>query len=313
MQILGRSVVLGGATILGLVACSASNSTGIAMDLGGPTFGGAATEMCTQDAGGLTPIGPQGCSADQTVVYRKPLAGTGASGISSSAGIGTTPIPAMVAACTTTKCGPGQVAVVTYQAIGPSDPLADAAGSDDAAPVLESGAAPVVADGGAAIATDGAASGAEGGAASPPDSAAPLSDAAAPDAALFATADASDDAIQSPGDASAIAIPCGAVVTCVDAPPMCPGGQSPSFAPSGRWHCMPLCNPNDSDSVLITYGASYGNITICASAPPKTACPTQGQVWTWDYEDEEWVCASECNNGQYDQHSYSGQTVCVPC
>ena len=165
------------------------------------------------------------------------------------------------------------------------------------------GAAPVV-DGGAALAPDGAGSVAEGDAV----------DGEAPDASALATADASSDASASAaGDAGVIGIPCGAVVTCIDSPPACPAGQSPSYTPSGKWHCMPLCDPNDSNTVVITYGSTYGNTSTCAHAPPTTACPTPGQVWTWDYANEAWVCAPECNNGQYDQHVYGGQTVCVPC
>ena len=76
---------------------------------------------------------------------------------------------------------------------------------------------------------------------------------------------------------------------------------------------MPLCDSNREDTVVITYGATYGNTSICASSPPTTACPDQGAVWTWNFEDEEWICAPECDNGQYDQQVYSGQTVCVPC
>ena len=89
---------------------------------GAPGASGFADQTCTEDAGVLTPIGPQGCGANQTVVYRKPLAGSGASAITSVAGTAT-PQPAMVTACTDTKCGPGQVAVVTYQASGSSAPL----------------------------------------------------------------------------------------------------------------------------------------------------------------------------------------------
>ncbi|HEX8794167.1 MAG TPA: hypothetical protein VF765_24660 [Polyangiaceae bacterium] len=297
MRFLGRQVVFAGATILGLLACSASN------DESGGYYGGlgAPTGYCTEDAGVLTPIGPHGCGADQTVVYRRPLAGSGASAISSTSGAAQTPQPAMVTACTNTKCAPGQVAVVTYQATAPSDPLADrggseGGGSDDAATAVADGAAPV-ADGGAAPATD----------------AAPLPDGAAPDASAVATADASPGATASAGDAGVIGIPCGAVVKCIDTPPTCPAGQSPSYTPSGKWHCMPDCDPNDSNTVVITYGSTYGNTSSCAPAPPTTACPTQGDVWTWDYANEAWVCAPECNNGQYDRHTYGGQTVCVPC
>src|ERR1019366_3170505 len=112
----------------------------------------------------------------------------------------------MVTACTDTKCGPGQVAVVTYQASGSSAPLStDGGGSDDAA---------------TALFMDGAGPLAEGGAV----------DGEAPDASALATADASGgaSALASAGDGGVIGIPCGAVVTCIDSPPACPAGQSPS-------------------------------------------------------------------------------------
>lgn len=302
MRFLDRPVVFAGAMILGLLACSssASNSGGFGgPDLaegadagtgttGGGSSGGLAGQVCTEDAGVLTPIGPQGCGPGQTVVYRKPLAGSGVSAISSASSGATSAQPAEVTACTDTKCGPGQVAVVTYQAIA-SDPLADAGGPGDAATAVGEGAAPV-GDGDAALAPDGETDG-EAPDASP-----------SPDASPVATA-----------DAGVIGIPCGAVVTCINAPPTCPAGQSPSFTPSGKWHCMPNCDPNDSNIVVITYGSTYGNTTTCAPAPPTTPCSTPGDVWTWDYANEAWVCAPECNNGQYDQRSYGGQTVCVPC
>jgi hypothetical protein len=313
MRFLGRQVVFAGATILGLLACSSSNSLeGDLSLMGGGGTSGFSGSTCTEDAGVLTPIGPQGCGANQTVVYRKPLAGgSGASAVTSAAGSAKTSLPAMVTACTDTKCAPGQVAVVTYQANAPSDPLADGGGSADAATTAFGEVAAPVMDGDAALAPDGAGSVADGGA-PPPGDAAPLPDGEAPDASAVATADASGGATAtaSAGDAGVIGIPCGAVVTCIDAPPTCPEGQSPSFAPSGKWHCMPNCDPNNS--VVISYGSTYGNTTICAPAPPANAC-TQGQVWTWDYANEAWVCAPECNNGQYDQHTYNGQTVCVPC
>ena len=232
------------------------------------------------------------------MVYRKPLAGSGASAITSAAGTASAAQPAMVTACTDMKCAPGQVAVVTYQASGSSAPLStDGGGSDDAATAFGDGAAPV-ADGDAALAPDGA------------DSVARRRSAGR---LGRATAEPRAARRRSAGDAGVIGIPCGAVVTCIDSPPACPAGQSPSYTPSGKWHCMPHCDANDSNTVLITYGSTYGNTSTCAPAPPTTACSTPGQVWTWDYANEAWVCAPECNNGQYDQHVYDGQTVCVPC
>ena len=303
---LGSWLVFAGATIVGLVACSAMDdaSGGFASNEGfAPGVGGGA--LCTQDAGVLTPIGPHGCGPNLTVVYQKPLAGSGASAITSSAGTGNAPQPAMLTACTSTKCAPGQVAVVTYQAIPPSDPVStDEAGSDDAATTSGDGAAPV-ADDDAALTADGAASVTDSGGAPATGDAAPMPDGGAPDASGGPTAIASD--------AGVVGIPCGAVVTCVDSPPTCPQGQSPSYTPSGNWHCMPLCDPSNSNAVVITYGSTYGNTSTCAPPPPTNACPTSGQVWTWDYANEDWVCAPECDNGQYDQHTYGGQTVCVPC
>jgi hypothetical protein len=298
-----KRLVIAGATVLGLLACSASNTDFASDEAISPGLGG---QTCTEDAGVLTPIGPHGCGAGQTVVYRKQLLpGSGASGITSAPGAaasgglptqGAGPgLPAMVTACAAITCGPGQVAVVTFQPpVGGSGgvPSTDGGASDDAPQTSGDSAAPVV-DGGTAPATDSG---------------------AAPDAAPPATTDAStDDATASSSDAGVIGIPCQAVVTCIEPPPTCPQGQSPSYAPSGKWHCMPLCNSNDSSMVVITYGGSYDNARVCVGAPPTAACPTQGQVWTWDYENEEWVCADECDNGDYDQHVYDGQTVCVPC
>ncbi len=312
MRFLDRPVVFAGAMILGLLACSSSASNsgelgGIDLaqgaDAGAGTTGGGSSGgfggQCTEDGGVLTPIGPQGCGPNQTVVYRKPLAGSGASAISSASSSATSAQPAEVTACTDTKCAPGQVAVVTYQA-SPSDPLSDGGGSVDAATAVGEGAAPV-GDGDAALAPDGEDS--DGGS---------LPDGEAPDASPVATADASGGTTGSAGDAGVIGIPCGAVVTCVNVPPTCPAGQSPSFTPSGKWHCMPNCGGSDSNTVLITYGSTYGNTTTCAPAPPTTGCSSP-DVWTWDYANEAWVCAPECNNGAYDQHNYNGQTVCVPC
>jgi hypothetical protein len=92
---------------------------------------------------------------------------------------------------------------------------------------------------------------------------------------------------------------------CAPPPPSCPAGQSPQFVySSSTWTCTDC-------SVVITYGGAYGNYTRCASAP--TISCSSGQVPTWVVNDEQWECQNTCDNGQYDQHSVAGSTVCVPC
>jgi hypothetical protein len=102
-------------------------------------------------------------------------------------------------------------------------------------------------------------------------------------------------------------------VICTSPPPACPSGQAPSYAPAGFWHCLPLCNPEDSSLVVISYGSTYGNGGVCAGPPPLFMCATPGDVWTWNYLTEAWQCEPKCDNGQYDQRSYEGEIVCVPC
>ena len=94
-------------------------------------------------------------------------------------------------------------------------------------------------------------------------------------------------------------------VRCVDPPPSCADGESPQYvSSSSAWQCTGC-------AVVITYGATYGNYSRCASAP-TIECPG-GQVPTWDVTAEQWQCQPTCDNGQYDQHSVNGSTVCVPC
>ena len=109
------------------------------------------------------------------------------------------------------------------------------------------------------------------------------------------------------------ATPTPGAVVCTAPPPPCATGEAPSYAPAGFWHCMPLCDPKNADLVVISYGGIYGNGGVCASPPPATACPVAGQVWTWNFMVEAWSCEAECDNGQYDQHTFAGQVVCVPC
>ena len=98
-------------------------------------------------------------------------------------------------------------------------------------------------------------------------------------------------------------MPAGTLI-CADPPPPCPDGQSPQFTAKQTWECTDC-------ALVVTYGGIYGNYRRCVSSP-TLQCP-QGQVPTWIFEDEQWECKDTCDNGQYDQHVISGQTVCVPC
>ncbi len=94
-------------------------------------------------------------------------------------------------------------------------------------------------------------------------------------------------------------------VQCVDAPVACADGQSPQFIySSSTWQCT-ACD------VVVTYGATYGNYSRCASAP--TIQCQSGQVPTFSADTEQWECDATCDNGDYDQHAVDGSTVCVPC
>jgi hypothetical protein len=76
---------------------------------------------------------------------------------------------------------------------------------------------------------------------------------------------------------------------------------------------LPLCDVKNPNLVVISYGGIYGNGGVCAPPPPQSSCPVAGDVWTWNYLTETWVCQTKCNNGEYDQHTFANQTVCVPC
>ncbi len=248
-------------------------------DRGGP---GTGASMCTIDDttdAGLAPIGPNGCAVGTVIVYRKTLQpGAGGSAVGSA---------------------------------GEATAASDAGDGGALPPMTPACAAISCGPGQVGVVTFSSAPG------SPPGPPAPIAaDASTTDDAA-SDGGASDDAA-APADADAAAtmpLPAcpGFVIKCIDAPPTCPDGQAPSFAPSGKWHCMPLCDPNDPNMVVISYGGQFGATRICAGAPPKQACPNAQDVWTWDFNDEEWVCRTKCDNGMYDQHDYGGQTVCVPC
>ena len=115
---------------------------------------------------------------------------------------------------------------------------------------------------------------------------------------------------------------------CVEPPPDCPDGTSPSYrAPfdfygdfdgfGGRdddygmqsvgegWSCDLPCD------LVVHYGALYGSLTVCTQTP-ELAC-MMGQVPTFDFDTEAWICAATCDNGLYDQIWLDGNLLCVPC
>ncbi len=121
-----------------------------------------------------------------------------------------------------------------------------------------------------------------------------------------------DDSAPAPRSAESSAAPStdptaapSAEIVCVDPPPTCAAGESPQFNISkGMWECTDC-------AMVVTYGGIYGNYRRCVNEP-HLACP-EGNVPTWIYETEQWECQTTCDNGQYDQHTISGQLVCVPC
>jgi hypothetical protein len=205
----------------------------------------------------------------------------------------------MATACAPATCAAGQVGVLTWSAAPDSAGPAPGPSADAGSGIADAADASKLDDGGATTADGGAA--ATDGGALPGDGGGSL--------AADATASANDAAT------SATPLPrCpGFEIKCIDPPPSCAGGQSPSYAPAGKWHCVASCDPNDPNMVIISYGGQYGAEQVCTSGPPKTPCADPAQVWTWDYQDESWVCRNKCDNGQYDRHDWNGQTVCVPC
>jgi len=311
--------VIVGAMVAALTACTGvtankDDTDGFPDDRVGDSTGiGTGPSMCTIDDtadAGLAPIGPNGCAVGTVIVYRKTLSpGAGGSAVGSAgeasatmdsadASDGGAGFAPMTPACAPLSCKPGQVGVVTW-ASAPGSPPGPPSSADAAADPSTTG------DG------DASASGGD---------AAPSGDGGAPDdggTAVLADGGASGGDGDADVDGASASVPLpqclGFVIKCIDAPPSCPSGQAPSFAPSGKWHCMPLCNPSDPSMVVISYGGQFGSTRVCAGAPPKDACAAAGDVWTWDYTNEEWVCRPKCDNGMYDQHEWNGQTVCVPC
>ncbi len=91
---------------------------------------------------------------------------------------------------------------------------------------------------------------------------------------------------------------------CVPPPPMCPAGQHPAYRGSG-WVCEAPCE------IVIRYGYMFGFRRVCTGRP-TIMCPT-GQVPTFDFGSERWVCRPTCNNTTYDRIFLDGAVVCIPC
>jgi hypothetical protein len=266
----------------------------------------SATCACSSAHGGGDPTDDDSaaltqCGAGETALYSKvtpPSAGEdGASGIAdapsvlsgngssgSTSGGASTPAPSAPFASTAASC---------VQAVCPSDQVA--------VPNLSATGT----SGGGGEAIDPPASGAEGapGGSEPSPPVSPPS----PPVSSPPAGDGTSKPTTDPPSVSA------SDVLCVAPPPACAAGQAPSYAPAGFWHCMPVCDANDANLVVISYGGIYGNGGLCAGPPPQQACPIGGQVWTWSFLEENWGCAPEWNNGQYDQRTFEGQVVCVPC
>jgi hypothetical protein len=91
---------------------------------------------------------------------------------------------------------------------------------------------------------------------------------------------------------------------CVPPPPMCPSDQSPSYRGAG-WVCEGVCE------IIIRYGYMFGFRRVCTQRP-NIMCPS-GQVPTFDFGSERWLCRPTCNNTTYDRINLGGLLVCIPC
>lgn len=96
----------------------------------------------------------------------------------------------------------------------------------------------------------------------------------------------------------------GQPAVCVPPPPMCAAGQSPAYRSAG-WVCEGPCE------LVIRYGYMFGFRRVCAQRP-RITCPS-GQVPTFDFNSERWVCRPTCNNTTYDRILLDGAIVCIPC
>ncbi len=92
---------------------------------------------------------------------------------------------------------------------------------------------------------------------------------------------------------------------CVPPPPSCPPDLYPYYTQGGTWRCERGCE------VIITYGALYDGLVVCAERPTVT-CPP-GQTPHYAFESEVWECRPMCDNGQYDIHMLGSAVICIPC
>ena len=101
-------------------------------------------------------------------------------------------------------------------------------------------------------------------------------------------------------------VPAGGMPSCVPPPPPCPSGQFANYVGYATWECGPPCE------IIIHYGGLFGGQNVCTGRPPTTSCP-MGQVQTFDYATEAWLCRPICNNTTYDRIVIDGAVVCIPC
>jgi hypothetical protein len=108
---------------------------------------------------------------------------------------------------------------------------------------------------------------------------------------------------------------------CVSPPPTCASGTYPEWIPASpqiydlppsvaRWECRGPCD------VLLPWGNMFGNRLVCAQKPMSTGC--SGFPAQFDLLEYVWVCnpTPSCNPygmSDYDDDSYEGVPVCVPC
>lgn len=89
---------------------------------------------------------------------------------------------------------------------------------------------------------------------------------------------------------------------CAPPPPDCLPDQLLDYDANG-WACR-ACD------LLVLYGGIFGDQVQCASQP-TLSCGDLTQ--TFSAASRDWVCDELCDNGLYDQVSFNGVTMCIPC